>query len=994
VIQKDLVGIVTLASAEYPTADFTFLDNRVYSAPLTEQERQRYVQLLDFACALQIENPVYEAAYHHLLHLFVLNGSRLELLSSIDRRVRGLASGQGTLVLVSGVSGIGKTSLVMAYEDRVRQLGAEFVAVRCTEREGASLALWHDVVRAVAAVTDSSTDAIVFPLGSGPEARSSQELKQSLIAWLHGSAAAKPIAILLDDLHWADADSLAVLEYLTRQPGLGRLLYIATYRSEELQSRRPLEDLLPQLRHNRQVDHIRLKPLTLDDVVRLVTAQQGPCSPELAVYLYDSAEGHPLFTVELLNDLADRDLLTQDQAGRWLPPGRSVAVPAFLKQLIMRRVGRLGAPVEQVLSIAAVAGEIWQLNIIEPLTAMAELDLLSAVEAALRAEIVAIEDDKAEIYRFSHGLIRQVLYTGQLARRRKRLHEQIAAQFEQQQPTNVFAIAHHYCEAERWEKAAGYCLAAGEQSVQRFANYSALHWYRQALNAVERASVAPAPEMPVAIYERLGRTYMALEQREEAEIIYGRLREIAQGSGDLIAEGHALLNLANVRTRLYQLDRAEQAASAALNIGEEAGDLRLLTHSHACLGGVLLTRGELERATHHYRLAMQNADLLGDSGQLLDMLRLLAYQATWAGQYAEAEDYARRTLTLARKVVDPLAVAGACTNLGFVQIETGQYHAAYQNLCATLDALAASGVHHHQKPRILNLLGYLHLELGHARAALTWDQSALEAARSTQGETLEMHRYALLNIATDYLHLGQLEEALDTVRQFEAIRDGAEFVRFRYFNRYQLLLCEIHLAQKKSVQAIELAHEARALAQAKGVPKNIARSHWLEGQALAGMHRFGEALRHLEEAVAIADDIRHGSLPWKIRLSLAETAMQAGKSPDVVLRQARAELDETIRSLSGSPLEAIFLASDWVKRMAALEQRQIPKSPTVPAGLTQREVEVLQLVARGASNQQVADALQISVRTVNTHMTNILNKTGLENRTAASSYAMQHNLLP
>jgi DNA-binding NarL/FixJ family response regulator len=80
--------------------------------------------------------------------------------------------------------------------------------------------------------------------------------------------------------------------------------------------------------------------------------------------------------------------------------------------------------------------------------------------------------------------------------------------------------------------------------------------------------------------------------------------------------------------------------------------------------------------------------------------------------------------------------------------------------------------------------------------------------------------------------------------------------------------------------------------------------------------------------------------------------------------------------------------------MAALEQRQIPKSPTVPAGLTQREVEVLQLVARGASNRQVADALQISVRTVNTHMTNILNKTGLENRTAASSYAMQHNLLP
>ena len=125
------------------------------------------------------------------------------------------------------------------------------------------------------------------------------------------------------------------------------------------------------------------------------------------------------------------------------------------------------------------------LSIVEQVLEMPEGELLEMLERALAAEIITIEDDKAEIYRFSHGLIRQVLYTGQLARRRKRLHDQIASTFEQQPATNVYAIAYHYYEAENWEKAAHYCQAAGEEANRQFANHSALQWYQQALNAAE-----------------------------------------------------------------------------------------------------------------------------------------------------------------------------------------------------------------------------------------------------------------------------------------------------------------------------------------------------------------------------------------------------------------------------------------------------------------------------------------------------------------------------
>ena len=131
-------------------------------------------------------------------------------------------------------------------------------------------------------------------------------------------------------------------------------------------------------------------------------------------------------------------------------------------------------------------------------------------------------------------------------------------------------------------------------------------------------------------------------------------------------------------------------------------------------------------------------------------------------------------------------------------------------------------------------------------------------------------------------------------------------------------------------QAIELAQEARSLAQSKGMLKNIAKSHWFEGQALASLMRFDEALEQLEKAIGIVDGIQHGSLRWKIRLSLAATLIKAGESPVAVLRQARELIDQTTHSLAQSPLQQIFLSSQWVKQIEELEQAPTPKDQRIP----------------------------------------------------------------
>jgi DNA-binding CsgD family transcriptional regulator/tetratricopeptide (TPR) repeat protein len=975
-----------------PTMNFVSLNEAVCSRSLTAEERQKYTQLLKFAYKLQSQNPTFEKLYYHLLHLFVLNGSRLDLIKAVDRRLRGLADGQGALVLIGGVSGIGKTSLVMAFQERIIRLGAKFISGRCSDQERGAYALWREVARSASAA-GFSLDDLPAPLGTGKEAQSPRHLQQAIADWLKDCAISQPLVILVDDLHWADADSLEVLNYLT-QPTPAPILFVGTYRSEETHLNYVLYDYLPRLLRNRMVDLLQLEPLTPSDLERFVTVYCGECTPELVAYLYERAEGHPLFTKGLLEDLIAQDLLTQDAQGRWLPPAFSMPVPGVLKQLIMQRVDRLGEQVKRLLSIAAVVGESWSLKIVESFLEIQEDDLLKAMESGLQAEIITTVDEQTEMYAFAHSLVREVLYTNQLARRRKRVHQQIAALFEQQQPEDVFAIAYHYIEGEQWVKAVEFCLAAGEQAVHQFAFYSALQWYQQALNAAERAGKTLAPEIHLTIYTRLGRTYQALQHRREAEIVYSRMRDLAQSQDDHVAEGRALVHLAIIRTIQYQFDLAEKTAYEALKIGERTKDVHLLSHIHMCLGALYIYRGQLERAKHHLQETQVRAETLDDSAMTSEFLKLWGYILILAGQYRETEMYSESLIKNSQKSIDPTVKLSGYQNLGWSQIETGKYHDAYQTFLTAFEKDDVSKEHHRILPRILNLMGYLYLELGSAQKALDWDQRALAASWLDPAHgNYEMRRYSLLNIATDYLYLGNLEKVQETIAQFEAIKDAAESVRFRYYNRYQLLMSELSLVQGDLPQAIEWAREARSLAESNGIPKNIAKSHWFEGRSLAGLRRFSEALTQLEKGIAIADEIQHGSLRWKIRLSRAEVMRLAGISTGEATHQVREMIDQAIQSLSGSPLQEIFLGSPWLQQLVDLEQNPVLASPAYPAGLTQREVEVLQLVAQGATNQQVADTLHISVRTVNTHLTNILNKTGCDNRTAASVFAFQNNLI-
>ncbi|MFN8470098.1 MAG: AAA family ATPase [Caldilineaceae bacterium] len=979
------------------------------------EDQGDYLAAVTYARRLWQHDPLAGAEVERLVRLHVLHGERAGALQALQRRVEAAVRGRGGLIFIEGPAGIGKTTLALACQKHAAGLGAVFVVSHCHERGVLPpFQPWQELLAALEQAMSLELRSLPGSFGQEATVQSAHQLMRAVTAWLRTAAASRPLVLLLDDLHCADPDSLDLLDYVTRHLADASCLVIATYRSEEIQRDRPLYELLPNLKRNRPTDVIRLAPLNEADTVRLVDACYGPCSPHLASYLHNRSEGQPLFLMELLNHLVEQKLLVQDALGRWFPPDRPVPIPPLLQQVILGRVARLGEQVEAFLAVAAVAGERWELAVVEGALAWPEDTLLTVLEQVLAANLVGVLDEHRELYHFTHGLIREVLYHRQVGRRRKHLHARIAELIEAHAPPDtllapmardehIAQLAYHFYAAEKWGKALQYNREAGDAAGTRCAAHSALQFYTQALDAAHRASTVAGAAVLLAIYERLGEVHTMLNHKEQAEVAFTHMLEAARSIDERQAESRALCQLSILQGWLNRLSEARSTGITALHIAEQAGDAHLLALAHFNLGHLDVIVGELAHASQHLEQAEQLAYTASSHSILARSLQNQVYVATFTGRYGEAVQLAAAAVAAAETSHDAMAVSGAYRALGQAQVELGYYTEARRALQAGLGSAEESGESHYLA-KLLNTMGFLHNELGDGTAALQWDKQALAACRRPDlDRNWEAESYTLLNLASDELLIGRIKAATDHKNEVETILDRAHMSRYRFLNRYYLFCAELALANGDPHAALHSAAEAAKMAQTHGVTKNMAKSLLCEGQALLRLGRINEAAQCLERAVTLADSIRHGSLRWKTRLRLAEAYALWGRPHGEFLNQALDLVTRIANSLDDDHMRAAFLAWPLIielksnARSAAVFAQPLSPDPSptseYPVGLTDREVAVLRLVAHGATNRQIAATLFISVKTVNAHMTNILNKINCDNRTAATTFAIQHGLV-
>ena len=454
--------------------------------------------------------------------LFGFSGRDIELERLLDAQKQSVTTARLQVVLVSGEPGVGKSSLAAQAARLSHGQGVTVLFGPCPETQSAPYQPWisalshlvrHLPVEVLAELSpvDAGTlrrllpaDAAVLPEGSpaGSDTDTEQFLLLGSVVHLF-ELASRDIALLVvvDDLHWADVASLTLLRHLIESATSLRVCIVGTYRDTDLSPSHPLTGFLADLRRESTVSRVSMSGLDDTEVIGLIETASGHSLDDdgvaLAHALRRETGGNPFFVGELLRHLGESGAIVQDISGRFSLAGdlEGLALPPSVRDVVSRRVARLGDDPLRVLSIAAVIGQDFDLDTLAEVTDTDPDVLLDILEHATTAAIVMEAPGEPGRFRFTHALIQHTLYQELSATRRMRLHLRVAEALESpdmpasEQSSRLGELARHWQAATtptNAAKAIDYSRRAGDAARDALALADAARWYGQAIELAER----------------------------------------------------------------------------------------------------------------------------------------------------------------------------------------------------------------------------------------------------------------------------------------------------------------------------------------------------------------------------------------------------------------------------------------------------------------------------------------------------------------------------
>jgi DNA-binding SARP family transcriptional activator len=557
---------------------------------------------------------------------------RADALAAVRAAWRRAAGGERGLALVCGEAGIGKTRLASQLAAEAHGEGALVLYGRSIEDAGVPYEPWRQALGQLAdtlaeerlaehAARHAGVLGRVLPAlarcgattadpAADPEGQRYQ-LFDAVTGLVEAGAAARPVLLVLDDLHWSGSATLALLKHVHLAAQPLPLLIVGTYREPGVPPGAPLRALLGDLRREPGIERVRLSGLDEQDVQTLIDATAGApvADAGLARDLRAETEGNPFFVTEIARHLAD----TAPSARR------RVEIPGSVREVVNGRVARLGPQAAQLLSSAAVIGREFDFTLLSEVAGADHDDVIEVLDRAANAALVAEVPERPGSYTFVHALVSSALAGELSGARRARLHERIAVTLETVADPAVGELARHWAHAPgagSRAKAAGYAAAAARAALHGLAPDTAVWWFERALEWLED----DAPER-LEIALGLG-TAQAQAARPEFRETLLEVAHTALASGD----GDRLVRAALANTRGFfssagfvDTERVEVLEAALSHAGaHDARRARLL----AVLAAELLWAPDIARRRALSDQALALARASGDIATLAYVLTM------------------------------------------------------------------------------------------------------------------------------------------------------------------------------------------------------------------------------------------------------------------------------------------------------------------------------------------------------------------------------------
>jgi len=959
-------------------------------------------------------------------------------LAKIVRALEAAGSEHGQFILLVGEPGVGKTRLAQEVMVRAEERGFRVAIGRCYEQHASMpflpfVEVLSDAL-AAAPATLAGEPARRWPelarllpdLGPSPPhtdgAAALHRVLRAVAGFLQACAAEAPLAILVDDLHWADSASLELIQHLARALHGDRVLLLGTCRDVDAGRDHPLQAVLHVLLRERLTQEIALTRLPLIGTAALIRSYLSTedVSAEFAALVHTRTEGNAFFIEEVLKSLVDQGALYRADGGWKRKEINDSQVPATIRTVVAQRVGRLTAQAQDLVRMACVLGQEFELDALVAASGEPEPSVLDHLDVAVGQRIIEDRGVRpGERYGFVHALVQQAVYEQLPGHRARRLHARAGHALEQlrgNQPEIAADLARHFLVGGDAERALRHSIRAGDHASALYGHAEALQHYQVAIELASNAADDPlVPDLQCKLGDRL----TSLDRPSDALAAYAVALEKYERLHDPAGQARVEQAIAWVKQERFDLRAAMPHLDAALGLWPANQEDTRYARLQLDVARARVFAGDPAAAAPFAERGLAIAERLGDPALIARALVELAGVRDWdvSARLAELLQLYDRAESVARRTQDWYLLARICHNRSDSKLQAGDLQGALDDRAQALGFSELVGMPH-LRANVLGNIARISYRMGDWRAARSNAEQAY--ALNAQAQAIELAPWLKGEYA---MALTQMQQTVAESRARGDVQRATLGLGW---------LAEWFLDLGRWAEAAELANEA-----AEMVLEHV---YWFstvwvfpalaealvrldDERAEAKLAEAEEYVQRVEMYLGIPQLRRTRGLLLRSRGSLAGSmeALQASaevarsQHSDLELARTLTVLGEVARTSGeqGLAAHADNERAQLVERIgpecrglvwsAGLPARRLPR-PRVDAKvdgklsdaapLTRRERDVAALVARGHSNRRIAEELVISERTAANHVEHILGKLGFHARAQIAAWATERGLGP
>jgi len=707
---------------------------------------------------------------------------REEELTRLEDALLAACRGAGSVMIVAGDAGLGKSRLAGEVMQRADRIGAEVMEGSCSEAE---LALPYlpfleaignhleatDLGRLRERLEPSATAELghLFPrLGapSGPMAdsdssQSRMRLYEAILALLRTAAEEKGLLLVIEDIHWADASTRELLDYVARRLRNSRIMLLATYRRDELHRKHPLLPTIQGWQRSRLAELIELEPLEPHHVAKMVSGilDDTTVGEEFRDFLHARTEGNPFVLEEMLKAALDRGDVYHDKTDWRRKSLTEFGIPPTVRDTILLRAERLAPEQLDVLRMAAILGRSFEPALLAEVSERSRTEVEEALEVFAAQQLVEADPGRPGRHRFRHALTQEAVYESISPLKRERLHA-AAADALLRRDARAIDVTQHLFLANRTQEAVPLCLRAADEAEAGYAHREAAELRARALPFVT--------EGRAELVGRIGDAYLIAGDALAAEGYLEEAVEEHERNGDLAQSARVRLLLGRSLWEQHRHRVAEEHFEKARAVLEPLGPSRDLAFAYMRLAGINAVNYRPREALPLADRAIAMAEDVG-----ADDIRIWTYNfkgtaLAWQGHLRESVDLLERSHREAAERGFHYIAQNALFNLTGMKFAIGEGLAVGQLLPLAL-ALPPSQWRDRAVPWFDATQA---IAEGDLERQLARSRELVEIGR--QSGNLWLEDSGLVWVAGTLVDLGRLEEAAAISRQPDP-SDGLQF---------------------------------------------------------------------------------------------------------------------------------------------------------------------------------------------------------------------------